>query len=293
MTILLPLTTPAAHRRASTATIETPLPSVSIVIPAHNEEASIERCLLAAVNQTVRAAEILVIDNRSTDATADAARGVARQYPAARIQVLAQFEAQGLVPTRNFGFAEASGDVFGRIDADTVIARDWVENVADAMINPAVAAVTGPVTYYDLPFRKQLGVSDDVVRRALRRLGTEYPFLYGSNMAIRATAWRAIEHDACTDPEDLLHEDIDLSVHLHDAGMHVAYDTAMRADVSARRLSTSPDSFRAYNQRFERTYARHSIDHWYLKAPQRLLQAVYWGVRAAGALSSTPRTVAP
>jgi cellulose synthase/poly-beta-1,6-N-acetylglucosamine synthase-like glycosyltransferase len=263
---------------------------VSIVIPAHNEEASIERCLLAAVNQTVPAAEILVIDNRSTDATADVARRVARRHPGARIRMLSQFDEQGLVPTRNFGFTEASGDVLGRIDADTVIAPDWVEHVADAMIDPAVAAITGPVTYYDLPFRGPVGVSDDVVRRALRRLGTKYPFLYGSNMAIRATAWRAIEYDVCADPEDLLHEDIDLSVHLHDAGMRVAYARAVRADVSARRLSASPASFRAYNQRFERTYARHSIHHWYLKAPQLLLQAVYWAARVARAVSPAPRT---
>jgi glycosyltransferase involved in cell wall biosynthesis len=268
----------------------TPLPSVSIVIPAYNEEASIERCLLAAVNQTVPAVEILVIDNRSTDATADIARRVARQHPAARIRVIAQFDAQGLVPTRNVGFAEASGDVLGRIDADTLIEADWVEHVADAMIDPTVAAITGPVTYYDLPFRGPNGVSDDVVRRALRRLGTKYPFLYGSNMAIRATAWRAIEHDACADHDDVLHEDIDLSVHLHDAGMRVAYARAMRADVSARRLSSSPASFRAYNQRFENTYACHSIHHWYLKAPQVLLQAVYWAARAAHALSPAPRT---
>ncbi|WOF22880.1 glycosyltransferase family 2 protein [Microbacterium betulae] len=264
-------------------------PSVSIVIPAHNEEAVIERCLKAAIDQVVPAREILVIDNRSTDATAELARRIARRHPEAGIRVLDQSEELGLVPTRNLGFEAASGDVLGRIDADTVVLRDWVARVAETMTDPAVGAVSGPVTYYDLPFRAPRGLSDDLARRALRRLGKRYPFLYGCNMAIRATAWRAIEHEACRDRQDVLHEDIDLSVHLYDANVAVAYDGAMRADVSARRLSTSRESFRAYTERFERTYAAHRIDDWHLRVPQALLQSVYWWARVLRSIAPAPR----
>lgn len=163
----------------SPASLPGSLPTVSIVIPAFNEQAVIERCLEAAMDQTMPAHEILVIDNRSTDDTAALARRVAEHHPAARIRVIAQDAVQGLIPTRNAGFAAATGDVLGRIDADTVVGRDWVSHVARAMADPAVGAMSGPVAYYDLPFRGPQRISDDMARRALRRLGSKYPFLYG------------------------------------------------------------------------------------------------------------------
>lgn len=286
---------PTTSSITSTATVDSQddsssrLPTVSIVIPAYNEEALIERCLLAAIDQTRAAYEILVVDNRSTDATAAVARRVAASHPEARIRVLSQGAEQGLVPTRNAGFAAATGQVLGRIDADALIDRHWVARVATVMAEATVGAVSGPVAYYDLPFAGGGRVSDDLARRTLRRLGRKYPFLFGSNMAIRATAWRNIEREACLDHADILHEDIDLSVHLHDAGIAVAYEPLMRATISARRLSTSPKSFRAYTKRFERTYAAHHIDQWYLAVPQRLLQGVYWWSRVLRVLVPAPR----
>ena len=42
----------------------TPAPTVSIVIPAYNEESTIRACVVAAIEQTVPADEILVIDQK-------------------------------------------------------------------------------------------------------------------------------------------------------------------------------------------------------------------------------------
>jgi glycosyltransferase involved in cell wall biosynthesis len=264
---------------------------VSLVIPAYNEESTIERCLLAAVRQTQAPREIIVVDNRSTDGTAAVVRRLAESHPDAGIRLLRQFDAQGLVPTRNAGFAAAKGDVIGRIDADSVIAPDWVANVSRAMGDPAVGAVTGPVTYYDVPVFGSSPVSDDLVRRSLWHLGKRRcPFIYGSNMAIRAQAWRAIEDSACPDHDDVLHEDIDLAVHLKQTGIRVAYVPRMRAGVSARRLESSPSSFRAYTHRFNATYESHGIDHWTLRAPRHLLQGLFWGLRSASTLTSSSAT---
>ncbi|MGQ4267036.1 glycosyltransferase [Nocardiopsis changdeensis] len=268
------------RRRGRAARAVASAPTVSLVIPAFNEEATIERCLLAVLAQTLAPWEVIVVDNRSTDGTAETVRRLARAHPEAGIRLLRQFDAQGLVPTRNAGFAAATGDVLGRIDADSVLAPDWVENVSRAMEDPAVGAVTGPVTYYDVPRFGSLPVSDDLVRRTLWHLGRRRcPFLYGSNMAIRATAWKSIEHAACPDHEDVLHEDIDLAVHLKQTGIRVAYAPRMRAGVSARRLDSSPASFRAYTHRFVATYESHGIDHWTLRAPRHLLQGLFWATR--------------
>lgn len=254
--------------------------SVSIVIPAYNEEDTIERCLRAALDQSVTALEIIVVDNRSTDRTAEIVLAFAATSTVP-IRIVQQTRTQGITATRNFGFDLAAGEVIGRIDADSVITRDWVERVAKAMQDPRTAAVSGPVTYYDLPFRFAPQVSDDLVRRVLRVVGRSHPFLFGCNMAIRRDAWRAVEQVVCEDPGDRMHEDIDLAIHLRDAGARVAYSSRLRAHVSARRLSGPADDFLDYARRFERTYRWHGLGHRVgLQAAQSVVQGSYWFARA-------------
>jgi glycosyltransferase involved in cell wall biosynthesis len=61
--------------------VEPAKPSISIVIPALNEASVIRQCLFAALYQSVPAAEIIVVDNESTDGTADLVRQVQAEYP--------------------------------------------------------------------------------------------------------------------------------------------------------------------------------------------------------------------
>jgi glycosyltransferase involved in cell wall biosynthesis len=255
------------------------LPSVSIIIPAYNEESVIERCVRAALDQSIAAHEIIVVDNRSTDRTAEIVRAIAAESGAEHVRLIEQHAAQGLVPSRNAGFAAATGDILGRIDADTVVDQDWTWRVAEHMLDADIGAVTGPVSYYDMPHPGWGGRADDLARRTFRHLGTRYPFLYGSNMAIRATSWKHIQADTCRDEEDRFHEDIDLAVHLFEAGIRAGYEPTMRAGVSARRMDNTPSDFRDYTKRFERTYENHGIDFWYLRAPQILLESLYWPIR--------------
>ena len=108
------------------------MPAVSIVIPAYNEESVIRQCLIAAVYQSVPAHEIIVVDNMSKDRTADIVRQMQLEYPESPIILLSQDLDQGLIPTRNFGLDHATGDILGRIDADSVLEPDWVEQVQKA-----------------------------------------------------------------------------------------------------------------------------------------------------------------
>jgi len=250
-------------------------PSVSIVIPAYNEEDTIGACLIAAVLQTVQAAEILVIDNRSTDRTAQVVEEIQAEYPDAPIVYLRQDEEQGLVPTRNFGLDRATGDVLGRIDADSIIEPNWVEVVSRTFVDDLVDAATGPVEYYDMPWRRFGLKADDRIRQAILRLTREYHFLFGSNMAIRRTAWLDIRSEVCRDQDDELHEDIDISVHLAQRDHRVAYVSAMVSGMSARRLEDNPRDYRYYALRFDRTYARHGIRNPALRAPMLVFLAIY------------------
>jgi len=229
--------------------------SVSIVIPAFNERDTISACILAALNQTVAASEVIVVDNRSTDGTGDIVKALQLAYPDAPLIYFEQNSEQGLVPTRNFGLDRAQGEIIGRIDADSVLEPTWVAEVQKAF-------------------------ADDSVRRVMLVLAREYHFVFGSNMALRASAWRDIQPHVCRDIDDELHEDIDISVHLHERHHRVAYVSEMVAGMSARRIDDSPSDYYYYVNRFERTYQRHNVRNLGVRAPMWLLIAAYPALKA-------------
>jgi glycosyltransferase involved in cell wall biosynthesis len=261
-------------------------PTVSIVIPAYNEERRIRACVVAAIEQTEPADEIIVVDNRSTDRTVAILESLRIDYPDAPLRIFRQDVEQGLVPTRNFGLDRALGEVIGRIDADSVIEPDWVAEVRKVFRDPAVDAATGPMIYYDMPLRRIGHHADDALRRGILKLVRDYHFVFGSNMAIRASAWRDIRTIVCRDLEDAFHEDIDLSIHLQRRGHRVAYSSHMVAGMSARRLDDNPKDYASYVMRWNRTYDAHGISNPALRVPMVVFAAVYpigrsmrWGGR--------------
>lgn len=260
-------------------------PSVSIVIPAYNEENVIRQCLIAAIYQSRPAHEILVVNNRSTDRTADIVRQMQLEYPESPIRLLEQNQVQGLIPTRNYGLDHAVGDVLGRIDADSVLEPDWVEIVQASFTDPEVAAATGPVVYYDMPMRRWGLKADDTMRQLVLKLArNQYHFLFGSNMALRRTAWEQIRDSTCRDEKDEMHEDIDLSLHLAERDLVIRYIPAMISGMSARRLEDSPKDYRYYVTRFDRTYRAHEINKRVLKIPMLIFMSIYYPARVLRAV---------
>ncbi len=260
-------------------------PLVSIVIPAYNEESTIRHCLMACIDQTVTAHEIIVVNNRSTDGTRAAVEAMQRAFPEANIVLVEQDAEQGITPTRNAGFNAATGEVIGRIDSDSAISPNWVEQVQLAFASGEIDAASGSVDYYDMPLRAFGHHADDAYRSIQAKLAGEYVFLFGSNMAIRRTAWLAVRDSVCADREDLMHEDLDLAIHLALAGKRIAYVSAMEAGMSARRLDSSPRDYLFYVERFERTYAHHGIHDIRLLAPMVVLLGVYPALHAERAIS--------
>ena len=88
---------------------------ISFIVPAHNEEDSIGRCLSAiqeAAEPLGEAYEIIVADDASTDRTA----AIAEEHGARVIRV----RNRQIAATRNAGARAANGDVFFFVDADTL-----------------------------------------------------------------------------------------------------------------------------------------------------------------------------
>jgi len=117
---------------------------ISFIIPAHNEEHYIGKTLEAIIAQPKELVqEIIVIDNQSTDGTAEIAKGFQG------VTVIKE-PTLGLPHARQAGFNKSSGEIIASIDADSIIAADWSKIVIDAFTkNKKISALGGPYFHYN------------------------------------------------------------------------------------------------------------------------------------------------
>ena len=88
---------------------------VSVIVPAYNAAATIGETLRSALAQTYPQLEVLVVDDGSTDATADIVRSFVARDP--RVRLLQQANA-GVAAARNLAIAQSRGAYVAPLDAD-------------------------------------------------------------------------------------------------------------------------------------------------------------------------------
>jgi glycosyltransferase involved in cell wall biosynthesis len=88
--------------------------TISVVIPTHNYGRFLSEAITSALGQTCTPSEILVVDDGSTDETADIVKAFGE-----RITYLRQ-EKAGVCAARNFGVANSTGDYIAFLDADDI-----------------------------------------------------------------------------------------------------------------------------------------------------------------------------
>jgi glycosyltransferase involved in cell wall biosynthesis len=98
---------------------------ISVVIPVYNGEKYIAQCLENVLCQTYKDLEVIVINDGSTDRTAE----IAATYP---VKLINQ-ENRGLSLARNRGAEEVTGDYIHFMDVDDFINRDYYKNMAEAI----------------------------------------------------------------------------------------------------------------------------------------------------------------
>jgi glycosyltransferase involved in cell wall biosynthesis len=167
---------------------------ISFVVPAYNEEGYLERCLRSILAQTEHAPQnfdIIVVNNASTDRT----RAIAASFP--RVRVVDE-PRKGLTYARQAGFDVSTGDYIANVDADSVLTPGWVDEVIRNFTEqPRLAAISGPVVYYELTARQQLLVqvyyfiawSSYAINRYLLRVGS---MIQGGNFVVSRRALEAI-----------------------------------------------------------------------------------------------------
>jgi GT2 family glycosyltransferase/exo-beta-1,3-glucanase (GH17 family) len=112
-------------------------PSVSVVVCAYNGEATLDECLRHTCALDYPGLEILVVDDGSTDRTAD----IARAHPRA---TLLSIPHGGLSVARNAGWVAATGELVVYLDSDAYPSPEWLWYLALAFDDPRVGGGGGP-----------------------------------------------------------------------------------------------------------------------------------------------------
>jgi len=125
-------------------------PLVSVLIPAHNEEKSIIRCLESVRKNTHRKVEIIVIDDASSDNTRKLVREYIALHPNRNIKLLYKRKNVGKAEALNHALKRAAhGDLIMTLDADSVIDRKTIKHAVAYFDDPAIAGVAANVRVLD------------------------------------------------------------------------------------------------------------------------------------------------
>src|SRR6202034_2512450 len=118
-------------------------PPIAVLVPAYNEETVIVRTVRSVLNSSYKNLHVVVIDDGSSDRTAEVAReAYGPEITAGKVAVLSKPNG-GKGAALKFSVDHLSEEIYVGIDADTVIAQDAIAMLIPHFEDPLVGAVAG------------------------------------------------------------------------------------------------------------------------------------------------------
>src|SRR5262249_31536825 len=179
---------------------------ISVIVPAYNEARHIEEQLEALAAQKYKGQwEIIVVNNRSTDNTAQIVEKYTKKI--ANLRLIDANEKQGRSYARNVGAKYAKGDALLFCDAHTVVERDWLPIMADALSEHDVIA--GGLEVQKL--NEAWAWNQPLLHGSEHKFMGFLPFVASANMGVSREAFEAVWGFS---EEVAIGEDADLSFRL-------------------------------------------------------------------------------
>lgn len=194
---------------------------ISILIPCHNEEHAIAACVQSCLDQTRKPDEILVVNDGSTDKTAEILASFGDKIKVITIPTATGNKSHA----QEHGLKFVTGDVFIATDGDTRLEPDFVKYIEeDYTNNPGLTAVGGYVRSVRHNWLTACRAFEYAVGQNLHKLAQHHlDFLFvipGAAGAFKTKdffKYITFEHDTLT-------EDLDFTYRLHKQGLKIFYD---------------------------------------------------------------------
>lgn len=202
-----------------------------MVVPARNGEDSIGDCLrsLTALEYPADLHELIVVDNASSDRTAE----IAGELGAGVVTE----PRLGVSNARNRGVAEGRGEVVAFIDDDCVAEPNWLDRLVEPLADPEVGAVAGEMRSVDPDTPAQRYMADLLGRWQRFAVSQRPPFAVCANLAVRRSEFELV---GGFDPLFRRGQDVDFGWRLHE-GSPLRLAFAEDAVVSHRHLPSASD----------------------------------------------------
>lgn len=153
---------------------EMPNEKISIIVPAYNAEATIERCILSVLHQTYTAIELILIDDGSTDETFS----ICKKYSNTYDNVIAiNKDNGGVSAARNAGIAAASGVYVMFADADDFLDATICEKLFLTLkVNESDAVICGYRRVEEGSYNKKVFINEII--NSKKCFMEKFPFIF-------------------------------------------------------------------------------------------------------------------
>lgn len=211
-------------------------PLISVIIPTHNEETGIERTLDAVLKSSYKNFEVVIGDDLSDDQTKPILRRYIAAHPKHSIRLVAKRKWGGRGAALDAALSRARGELVMALDADCVVDRHALRNMARYFAEPKTVAVASNIRILDTgSIVSLLQVFDYLVSFRSKKFNTlancEY-IIGGAGATYRHSvikALRGFDHSMKT-------EDIEMSLRMakllgnNQAGLKYASDVVIHTE---------------------------------------------------------------
>lgn len=211
-------------------------PLISVIIPTHNEEMVIERTLDALLKSSYKKFEVVIGDDLSDDQTKPIIRRYIAAHPKHSVRLVAKRKWGGRGAALDAALSRANGELVMALDADCVVDRHALRNMARHFANPKTIAVASNIRILDTgSIVSLLQVFDYLISFRSKKFNTiancEY-IIGGAGATYRHSVLKALhgfDHSMKT-------EDIEMSLRIakllgnNEAGLHYASDVVIHTE---------------------------------------------------------------
>ncbi len=213
-------------------------PRITVVVPARNEADNLERCIqsLMQVHYPPDAIQMIVVDDRSEDATPQILDALAQQYPSIlplhRTAAQVDPNLRGKPGALQYGIDHADGELVLMTDADCAVSPEWVRGMVMQFTDPEVGLVAGLTSIRSEGFLDRVQDVEWTYTQAMAAggVGNGIPLgCFGNNLAVRRSAFDAV--GGYRSITFSVTEDLALQDAIHRAGWRVRHAIHMNTSV--------------------------------------------------------------